>query len=128
TSALFPYTTLFRSDVSIQAQILELLTQMQKAYNLTLIYITHDLGVVAHDADRVAVMYACEIVEVGLAEELFYNPKHPYTINLLSSLPQLGVKGQDLFAIRGTPPSLFKEIQGDAFAPRNPMALKIDFL
>ena len=115
-------------DVSIQAQILELLTQMQKAYNLTLIYITHDLGVVAHVADRVAVMYAGEIVEVGLAEELFYNPKHPYTINLLSSLPQLGVKGQDLFAIRGTPPSLFKEIQGDAFAPRHPMALKIDFL
>lgn len=115
-------------DVSIQAQILELLTQMQEMYDLTLIYITHDLGVVAHVADRVAVMYAGDIIEIGLAEEIFYNPKHPYTINLLSSLPQLGVKGQDLYAIRGTPPSLFKEIVGDAFAPRNPMALKIDFV
>lgn len=115
-------------DVSIQAQILELLTQMQEMYDLTLIYITHDLGVVAHVADRVAVMYAGDIIEIGLAEEIFYNPKHPYTINLLSSLPQLGVKGQDLYAIRGTPPNLFKEIVGDAFAPRNPMALKIDFV
>lgn len=115
-------------DVSIQAQILELLTRMQKLYDLTLIYITHDLGVVAHVADRVAVMYAGDIIEIGLAEEIFYNPKHPYTINLLSSLPQLGVKGQDLYAIQGTPPSLFKEIVGDAFAPRNPMALKVDFV
>lgn len=115
-------------DVSIQAQILELLGRLQEMYDLTLIYITHDLGVVAHVADRVAVMYGGDIIEIGLAEEIFYNPQHPYTMNLLSSLPQLGVKGQDLYAIRGTPPNLFREIVGDAFAPRNPMALKIDFV
>lgn len=115
-------------DVSIQAQILQLLGELQKMYDLTLIYITHDLGVVAHVADRVAVMYAGDIIEIGLAEEVFYNPQHPYTMNLLASLPQLGVKGQELFAIKGTPPNLFQEIVGDAFAPRNPMALKIDFV
>ena len=115
-------------DVTIQAQILQLLDKLQKMYELTLIYITHDLGVVAHVADRVAVMYAGDIIEVGLAEEIFYNPQHPYTMNLLSSLPQLGVKGEELYAIRGTPPNLFKEIVGDAFAPRNSMALKVDFV
>jgi len=115
-------------DVTIQAQILQLLDKLQKMYNLTVIYITHDLGVVAHVADRVAVMYAGDIIEIGLAEEVFYNPQHPYTFNLLSSLPQLGIKGEDLYAIQGTPPNLFKEIVGDAFAPRNPMALKVDFV
>ena len=79
-------------------------------------------------ADRVAVMYAGKIVETGTAEEIFYDPRHPYTWALLSSLPQLGVKGQDLYSISGTPPNLFHEVQGDAFAPRNPKALKIDFL
>lgn len=115
-------------DVTIQAQIIELLESLQKIYNLTIIYITHDLGVVAHVADRVAVMYAGEIVEVGTAEDIFYEPIHPYTVALLSSLPQLGTKGNDLSAIKGTPPNLFKDIVGDAFAPRNPNALKIDYV
>ncbi len=115
-------------DVTIQAQILELLTGLQKKYGLTLIYITHDLGVVAHVADRIAVMYAGDVVEIGTCEEIIYEPRHPYTWALLSSLPQLGKKGEDLYAIAGTPPNLFKEIRGDAFAPRNPHALKIDFL
>ncbi|MBE0449770.1 MAG: ABC transporter ATP-binding protein [Clostridia bacterium] len=115
-------------DVTIQAQIIELLESLQRVYDLTIIYITHDLGVVAHVADRVAVMYAGEIVEVGTADEIFYEPIHPYTNALLSSLPQLGVKGEVLSAIKGTPPNLFKTIKGDAFAPRNPNALKVDFL
>ena len=114
-------------DVTIQAQILGLLKELQKKYHLTLIYITHDLGVVASVADRIAVMYAGDIVEIGTSEEIFYDPRHPYTWALLSSLPQLGVKGEDLFAIQGTPPNLFNEIKGDAFAPRNPYALKVDF-
>ena len=115
-------------DVTIQAQILQLIRQMQKKYNLTTIYITHDLGVVANVADRIAVMYAGDIVEVGNCEEVFYDPRHPYTWALLSSLPQLGVKNEPLFSIQGTPPNLFKEVKGDAFAPRNPKALKIDFV
>ena len=115
-------------DVTIQAQILELIKEMQKKYHLTTIYITHDLGVVANVADRIAVMYAGGIVEVGACEEVFYDPRHPYTWALLSSLPQLGVKGEPLFSIQGTPPNLFHEVKGDAFAPRNPQALKIDFL
>ena len=115
-------------DVTIQAQILELIKAMQKKYNLTTIYITHDLGVVANVADRIAVMYAGDIIEVGSCDEVFYDPKHPYTWALLSSLPQLGVKGADLYAIQGTPPNLFYEVHGDAFAPRNPKALKIDFV
>ena len=115
-------------DVTIQAQILELLKGLKDKYNLTTIYITHDLGVVANVADRIAVMYAGDIIEIGKCEEVFYNPQHPYTWALLSSLPQLGVKGQDLFTIKGTPPNLFYEIKGDAFAPRNPRALKIDFV
>ena len=79
-------------------------------------------------ADRVAVMYAGDIVEVGKCDEVFYDPKHPYTWALLSSLPQLGVKGEDLYSIQGTPPNLFREIHGDAFAPRNPQALEVDFV
>ncbi len=114
-------------DVTIQAQILELIKQLQKKLDLTTIYITHDLGVVANVADRIAVMYAGDIVELGTCDEVFYDPKHPYTWALLSSLPQLGVKGQDLYSIKGTPPNLFHEVLGDAFAPRNPKALKIDF-
>lgn len=114
-------------DVTIQAQILDLLKSMKTKYNLTCIYITHDLGVVANVADRIAVMYAGDIIEVGMSEEIFFNAKHPYTWALLSSLPQLGVQGKELFSIKGTPPNLFKEIKGDAFAPRNPKALKIDF-
>ncbi len=114
-------------DVTIQAQILQLLKNLQKKYQLTIIYITHDLGVVANVADRIAVMYAGDIIELGMSEEVFYDPKHPYTWALLSSLPQLGIKGEDLYSIKGTPPNLFKEIKGDAFAARNPHALKIDF-
>ena len=115
-------------DVTIQAQILELIKAMQAKYKLTCIYITHDLGEVANVADRIAVMYAGDIVEVGTCDEVFYDPKHPYTWALLSSLPQLGVKGEDLYSIQGTPPNLFYKIHGDAFAPRNPKALKIDFI
>ena len=114
-------------DVTIQAQVLYLLKELKAKYDLTVIFITHDLGVVANIADRVAVMYAGDIVEIGKAEEIYFDPKHPYTWALLSSLPQLGVKGEALFSIKGTPPNLFTEIRGDAFAPRNPNALKVDF-
>ncbi len=114
-------------DVTIQAQILKLVKALQKDLGFTTIYITHDLGVVANVADRVAVMYAGKIVETGSAGEIFYDARHPYTWALLSSLPQLGVKGQSLYSIAGTPPNLFNEIKGDAFAPRNPRAQKIDF-
>ena len=115
-------------DVTIQAQILNLIRELQKKYQLTTIYITHDLGVVANVADRIAVMYAGDIVEIGTCNEVFYAPQHPYTWALLSSLPQLGIKGEDLYSIKGTPPNLFNKVRGDAFAPRNPHALKIDFL
>ena len=115
-------------DVAIQAQILHLIKQMQKKYDLTCIYITHDLGVVANVADRIAVMYAGDIVEIGRCDEVFYDPKHPYTWALLSSLPQLGIKNEPLYSIQGTPPNLFHEVKGDAFAARNPKALKIDFI
>ena len=115
-------------DVTIQAQILELLKEMQVKYNLTIILITHDLGVVANIADRVAVMYAGDIVEIGTSDEIYYDPRHPYTWALLSSLPQLGTKDEPLYSIQGTPPNLFHEVNGDAFAPRNPKALKIDFV
>ncbi len=115
-------------DVTIQAQILDLIKELQHKYRLSVILITHDLGVVANIADRVAVMYAGDIIEIGTCEEIFYDPKHPYTWALLSSLPQVGVKGTDLFSIPGTPPNLYTEVKGDAFAPRNPQALKIDFV
>lgn len=115
-------------DVTIQAQIINLLKELKEKYQLTIVFITHDLGVVANIADRVAVMYAGNFVEIGKAEEIFYDPRHPYTWALLSSLPQLGEKGEDLFTIKGTPPNLFKEVVGDAFAPRNPRALKIDYV
>ena len=115
-------------DVTIQAQILELIKAMQKKYDLTTIYITHDLGVVANVADRIAVMYAGDIIELGKCDEVFYDPRHPYTWALLSSLPQLGTKDEPLYSIQGTPPNLFHEVKGDACAPRNPKALKIDFI
>lgn len=115
-------------DVTIQAQIIDLLKQLKEKYKLTIVFITHDLGVVANIADRVAVMYAGNFVEIGLASEIFYDSRHPYTWALLSSLPQLGQKGEDLFTIKGTPPNLFREVVGDAFAPRNPKALTIDHM
>ena len=114
-------------DVTIQAQILELIRNLQAEYHMSVIYITHDLGVVANVADRVAVMYAGQIVEVGKVDEIFYDARHPYTWALLSALPQLGVKGEALPTIDGTPPTLFNKIKGDAFAPRNRQALAIDF-
>lgn len=115
-------------DVTVQAQIIDLIKDLTTKLGIAVIFITHDLGVVAKVADRVAVMYGGQIVEIGLADEVFYDAKHPYTWALLSSLPQLGVSGKDLFSIVGTPPSLYDEIKGDAFAPRNPFALEIDFV
>ena len=114
-------------DVTIQAQIIRLIKDLAQEYGFTTIYITHDLGVVANVADTVAVMYAGQIIEYGSVDEIFYDSRHPYTWGLMSSLPQLGEKGEELFAIRGTPPSLFEEIKGDAFAPRNNYAMKIDY-
>ena len=115
-------------DVTIQAQILELIRRLQREYRMTIVYITHDLGVVANVADRVAVMYAGQIVEIGMADEIFFDPFHPYSWALLSALPQLGEKGKRLPSIDGTPPNLFNQITGDSFAPRNRQALNIDFL
>lgn len=115
-------------DVTIQAQILKLIKDLQKEFNYTIVFITHDLGVVANIAERVAVIYAGQIVEVGTVEEVFYDPRHPYTWALLSSLPQLASKNQKLYSITGTPPSLYNKIIGDPFAPRNPYCLKIDTL
>ena len=115
-------------DVTIQAQIIALIRDMQRELKFTTLYITHDLGVVANVADRVGVMYGGQIIEYGTVEEIFFDPRHPYTWALLSSLPQLGEKGKDLFYITGTPPSLYNKITGDAFAPRNEHALQIDFV
>lgn len=114
-------------DVTIQAQIIDLLKNLQSEYHFTTVFITHDLGVVASIADKVAVMYAGDIVEYGTVEEVFYDPRHPYTWSLLSSLPQLADDKGVLFSIPGTPPSLYKPIKGDAFAPRSRFAMKIDF-
>lgn len=115
-------------DVTIQSQILDLIQELKEEYGFTVIFITHDLGVVAEVANRVAVMYAGQIVEYGTAEDIYYDPRHPYTWALLSSLPQLGQKGENLYSIPGTPPSLFNVIHGDAFAERNKYAMKIDFV
>lgn len=115
-------------DVTIQAQILKLLKDLQKEFNYTIVFITHDLGVVANIADRVAVIYSGQIIEIGNVDEIFYDPRHPYTWALLSSLPQLAQKNTKLYSINGTPPSLYNKIVGDAFAPRNPYCLKIDTL
>ena len=115
-------------DVTIQAQILKLIKDLQKEFNYTIVFITHDLGVVANVADRVAVLYGGQVVEVGTCEEVFYDPRHPYTWALLSSLPQLAQRNTTLYSITGTPPSLYNKIVGDAFAPRNPYCLQIDTL
>ena len=112
-------------DVTIQAQILELINEIKERSSLSIIFITHDLGVVANVADRVAVMYAGRIVEYGRSEEIFYNPKNPYTWALLSSMPDLDTKEQ-LFSIPGTPPNMLYPPPGDAFHERNQYALKID--
>ena len=115
-------------DVTIQAQILKLIKDLQREFNYTIVFITHDLGVVANIADRVAVLYAGQIIELGKVDEVFYDPRHPYTWALLSSLPQLAQKNTKLYSITGTPPSLYNQIVGDAFAPRNPYCLEIDTL
>ena len=113
-------------DVTIQAQILELIQKLKQERDLSVIFITHDLGVVANMADRIAVMYAGKIVEEGSVEDIFYDPRHPYTWALLSAMPDLHTKGK-LSAIAGTPPNLLHPPVGDAFAPRNPYAMEIDF-
>ena len=113
-------------DVTIQAQILELIKRIQKERNIACIFITHDLGVVANMADRVAVMYAGKIVEYGKSEEIFFEPKHPYTWALLSSIPDVDSK-ERLDAIPGTPPNMIYPPKGDAFAARSKYAMKIDF-
>ena len=113
-------------DVTIQAQILELLKEIQQKQGTSIIFITHDLGVVANVADRVAVMYAGKIVEYGLVDEIFYNPRHPYTWGLLCSMPSLEEEGS-LYTIPGTPPDLLNPPKGDAFALRSDYALDIDF-
>ena len=113
-------------DVTIQAQILELINRLKREHNLSIIFITHDLGVVANMADRIAVMYAGKIVEYGTAEEVFYNPQHPYTWALLSSMPDLDTS-EKLDAIPGTPPNMIYPPVGDAFAERNKYAMEIDF-
>lgn len=115
-------------DVTIQAQILKLLKDLQKEFKYTIVFITHDLGVVANVADRVAVLYAGQVVELGKVDEVFYDPRHPYTWALLSSLPQLAQRDTKLYSITGTPPSLYNRIVGDPFAPRNPYCLKVDTL
>ena len=112
-------------DVTIQAQILELLKELQQQFQMAIIFITHDLGVVANVADRVAVMYAGKVVEVGTADEVFYNPQHPYTWGLLRSMPTLHT-GDTLYAIPGSPPDLLDPPVGDAFALRSDVALEID--
>lgn len=113
-------------DVTIQAKILELIQDIQKKKDLSIIYITHDLGVVAKVADHVNVMYAGKIIETGTVEEIFYDPRHPYTWGLLSAMPDVDTDGDELYAIPGTPPNLALKVVGDAFAPRNQYALNID--
>ncbi len=113
-------------DVTIQARILELIMDIQKKMKLSVIYITHDLGVVAKVADYVNVMYAGKIVEVGNVNEIFYEPKHPYTWGLLSSMPDLDTDDERLYSIPGSPPNLLHEPKGDAFAARNRFAMAID--
>jgi len=114
-------------DVTIQAKILELIKNIQRQRNIGVIYITHDLGVVAKVADDVAVMYAGKIVEKGTVDDIFYNPLHPYTRGLLSSVPDIDYNEHELYSIPGSPPNLLEQIKGDAFAPRNPYALNIDY-
>lgn len=113
-------------DVTIQAKILELIKDIQKKLNISVIYITHDLGVVAKVADFVTVMYAGKIVEKGTINEIFYDPRHPYTWGLLSAMPDLDTNDDKLYTIPGSPPNLANKVEGDAFAPRNIYALNID--
>lgn len=113
-------------DVTIQAKILELIKRIQTERGISVVYITHDLGVVAKVADYVDVMYAGKIVERGTVEDIFYDPRHPYTWGLLSAMPDLDTSDERLYTIPGTPPNLLRETPGDAFAPRNKYVLNID--
>ena len=113
-------------DVTIQARILDLIASLQAQMGLSVVYITHDLGVVAKVADFVNVMYAGKIVEVGTVEEIFYDPRHPYTWGLLAAMPDLETEDERLYSIPGSPPNLLHEPTGDAFAARNRFAMKID--
>ena len=114
-------------DVTVQAKILELIQDIQKRTGIAVIYITHDLGVVAKIADFVDVMYAGKIVESGTVDDIFYEPRHPYTWGLLSSMPDLDTADEKLYTIPGSPPNLLHPVKGDAFAPRNEYAMAIDF-
>ena len=114
-------------DVTIQAKILELIKDIQKKTGISVIYITHDLGVVAKVADYVEVMYAGKVIEMGTTDEIFYEPRHPYTWGLLSAMPDLGSMDDRLYTIPGSPPNLLHQVEGDAFAPRNIYAMNIDF-
>ena len=113
-------------DVTVQARILDLIKDIQAKMGLSVIYITHDLGVVAKVADYVNVMYAGKVIEVGTVNEIFYDPRHPYTWGLLSAMPDLETDDDRLYSIPGSPPNLLHEPKGDAFAPRNKFAMKID--
>ena len=113
-------------DVTIQAKIIELIRKVQRERGISVIYITHDLGVVAKVADYVNVMYAGKIVEKGKINEIFYDPRHPYTWGLLSAMPDLDTDDDRLYTIPGSPPNLLREKPGDAFAPRNQYAIEID--
>ena len=114
-------------DLTIQAQILDLLREIQMKFGTATILVSHDLGVVARVADRVAVMYAGKIVEIGTAEEVYYDPRHPYTWGLMRSLPAFANGKESLYTIPGMPPTLINPPEGDAFACRNEYALNIDY-
>ncbi|HCT97164.1 ABC transporter ATP-binding protein [Aerococcus viridans] len=115
-------------DVSVQARIIELINQLKDEFDTSVIFITHDLGVVANVSDRVAVMYAGRVVETGTTNEIFYHPQHPYTWGLLEATPTLSTEDDNLYTIPGNPPNMAKLAAGDPFAPRNPYALDIDFV
>ena len=114
-------------DVTVQAKIIDLLLELRDKMGISIVFISHDLGVVARIADRVAIMYAGKIIEIGKTEEIFYDPRHPYTWGLLSSLPMSAKKGEVLNSIPGMPPVLINPPKGDAFAPRNKYAMAIDY-
>lgn len=114
-------------DVTVQAKILKLIRKLKEKTGVSFVFISHDLGVVAGVADRVAIMYAGKIVEIGTAEQIFYDPRHPYTWGLFSALPSLSSKGKKLQSIPGAPPTMIDLPKGDAFAVRNKYAMKIDY-
>lgn len=114
-------------DVTTQAQILDLIKDLQRKLGVSVIFITHDLGVVANMSDRVAVLYAGRVAEIGTVDDVYYNPQHPYTWGLLASIPAFQSKNHKLYAIPGAPPQMINPPQGDAFAARSEWSMKIDF-